>query len=277
MGTRPHGTAGRPDLDPRLAVQIGRVPLDLLDTNDPANAPAHRGIASELYGGGAEVRLQQELVVGLGGWRLLRALGIEPDVCHLNEGHAALAAVERARAFMTDHRQPFSVALTVTRAGNRFTTHTPVDAGLDRFEPGLMTRYFRRYAEQALEIPLDELLALGRRDPRDPGERFNMAWLAVRASRAVNGVSQLHAGVSRRLFQPLFRRFPAFSSNRMLREYTERCYVPAAAAYRERARDGGRHGAGVQQWRERDDPRGVPVRGRAFTVVRRTRFRRSPR
>lgn len=126
--------------------QVGRVKLYLLDSNDPANLPVHRGITGELYGGGPELRLKQEIALGLGGWRLLRALGIQPEVCHLNEGHAALAVLERARGFMEDARQPFDVALTVTRAGNVFTTHTPVAAGFDRFPPALVEQYLGEYA-----------------------------------------------------------------------------------------------------------------------------------
>jgi starch phosphorylase len=99
-------------------VQVGRAKLYLLDTNDPANQPAYRGIATELYGGGPELRVKQELVLGIGGWRLLRALGIHPEVCHLNEGHAAFAVLERARCYMEDNDQPFDVALAISRAGN---------------------------------------------------------------------------------------------------------------------------------------------------------------
>ncbi len=117
--------------------QVGRLRLYLLDSNDPANPPVYRGITSELYGGGPELRLTQELVLGIGGWRLLRGLGIKPDVCHLNEGHAAFAVLERARSFMEDTGQPFEVALAVSRVGNLFTTHTPVEAGFDRFAPSL--------------------------------------------------------------------------------------------------------------------------------------------
>ena len=146
-------------------VRIGRVVLYLLDSNDPANPPAIRGITSELYGGGAELRLQQELLLGIGGWRLLRMLRLEPEVCHLNEGHAAFAVLERARSFTEDTGQPFEVALAVTRA-------------------------------------------LGRENPDDPNEPFNMAYLAIRGSGAINGVSRLHGQVSRRIFQSLFPRWP---------------------------------------------------------------------
>ncbi len=190
-------------------VQVGRVRLYLLDSNDAANFPAHRGITSELYGGGPELRLRQELLLGIGGWRLLRALGLRPEVCHLNEGHAAFAVLERARSFMEDAGQPFQTALAVTRAGNIFTTHTAVPAGFDRFAPSLIAQYLGGYAEKKLGIALGDLMALGRRDPDDPAEDFNMAYLAVRGSGAVNGVSRLHGKVSRRIFQPLFPRWPA--------------------------------------------------------------------
>jgi len=189
-------------------VRVGRVRVYLLDTNDPANLPAYRGITSELYGGGSELRLKQELVLGIGGWRLLQALGINVEVCHLNEGHAAFAVLERARGQMQQTKQPFDVALSITRAGNLFTTHTAVAAGFDRFEPVLIEKYFGPYAESELAIPLAELLALGRHDPEAATEPFNMAYLAIRGSLAVNGVSRLHGKVSRRLFQDLFRRWP---------------------------------------------------------------------
>ena len=189
-------------------VQVGRVALYLLDSNDPANPPASRGIVSELYGGGPELRLRQELLLGLGGWRVLRALGLEPEVCHLNEGHAAFAVLERARTFMEASGQPFDVALAVTRAGNLFTTHTALPAGFDQFAPSLIERYLGRYAEEHLGIEPRRLLALGRTRPDDRDEPFNMAYLAVRGSFAVNGVSRLHGTVSRRIFQPLFPRWP---------------------------------------------------------------------
>jgi starch phosphorylase len=189
-------------------VQVGRVKLYLLDSNDAANFPIHRGITSELYGGGPELRLKQEMLLGIGGWRLLCALGIQPEVCHLNEGHAAFAVLERARSFMEATGQPFEVALAVTRTGNLFTTHTAVAAGFDRFAPALIEQYLGRYAEQKLGIPLHDLLALGRQNPNDLSESFNMAYLAVRGSGAVNGVSRLHEKVSRHIFLPLFPHWP---------------------------------------------------------------------
>ena len=187
--------------------RVGRVPLYLLDSNDLLNAPGDRGITGELYGGGPELRLQQELVLGIGGWRLLEALGIAPDVCHLNEGHAAFAILERARGYMVRTGRDFREALSVTQPGNLFTTHTPVAAGFDRFSPVLIAQYLGDYA-QGLGLPLAELLALGRAESENVDEPFNMAYLAVRGSGAVNGVSKLHGVVSRRIFEPLFPRRP---------------------------------------------------------------------
>ena len=189
-------------------VQVGFRKLYLLDSNDPANLPKYRAYTSELYGGGPELRLRQEQILGIGGWRLLEALNIHPDVCHLNEGHAAFAVLERARSYMEETGQPFPVALAVTRAGNLFTTHTPVEAGFDRFSADLMRSYFAAYAQDRLHISFEDLMALGRRNRYDEGEPFNMAYLAIRASGAINGVSRLHGQVSRKLFQPLFPGWP---------------------------------------------------------------------
>ena len=190
-------------------VQVGTVSLYLLDSNDIANLPGFRGITSELYGGGPELRLQQELVLGIGGWRLLNALNLRPDVCHLNEGHAAFAILERARTFMEASGQPFDSALAATRAGNIFTTHTAVPAGFDCFPPELIERYLGHYANTALNLSMRELLALGRRQADDAAEPFNMAYLSVRGCGGVNGVSRLHGEVSRGIFQPLFPRWPS--------------------------------------------------------------------
>ena len=188
--------------------QVGRTTLYLLDSNDVANFPPYRGITSELYGGGPELRLQQELLLGIGGWRLLAALGLRPEVCHLNEGHAAFAVLERARHFMKEAEVPFEVALAVTRAGNVFTTHTAVAAGFDRFDPALIEQYLGTYAKDTLGISPQRLLALGRMNADDPSERFNMAYLALRGSRVANGVSRLHGEVSRKVFAPLFPGWP---------------------------------------------------------------------
>jgi starch phosphorylase len=188
--------------------KVGRLALYLLDSNDPANPPAARGICSELYGGGPELRLRQELILGIVGWRLLRALRLEPEVCHLNEGHAAFAILERARSYMEDTGSSFDVALAVTRAGNLFTTHTPVPAGFDRFSPQLIDLYLRRYAEDGLGIDFHRLLALGRENRADVNAPFNMTYLAIRGSGAINGVSRLHGQVSRHIFRSFFPRWP---------------------------------------------------------------------
>ena len=188
--------------------RVGRVKLYLLDLNDPENPPIVRGITNELYGGGLEMRIAQEIVLGIGGWRLLKTLGLNPEVCHLNEGHAAFAVLERAAAFMQATGQPFEVALQATRAGNLFTTHTPVEAGFDRFPPNLMWQHLNNYAQNHLGLSFHDLMALGRQNPGNDEEPFNMAYLALRGSGAVNGVSQLHGKVSRRIFQSLFPRWP---------------------------------------------------------------------
>ena len=188
--------------------RLGRIPLYLLDANDPENRPADRGITAQLYGGDSEVRILQEMALGFGGWRLLRALGLSPSVCHLNEGHAAFAGLERAREMIARCGDRFDVALAATRAGNVFTTHTPVSAGFDRFPPDLVAAQLGAYARDELGLSRRDLLALGRANPDDVHEPFNMAWLATRCSGAINAVSRRHASVSRRIFQPLFPRIP---------------------------------------------------------------------
>jgi starch phosphorylase len=188
-------------------VRVGRVTLYLLDSNDPLNGPWDRGITANLYAAGEDKRLLQEIVLGVGGWQLLEALGIDAAVCHLNEGHAAFVALERARCFALRHRVPFGVALAATRAGNVFTTHTPVAAAFDRFDAELLRRYAQPWLESA-GIRLERLLAMGRRDPGDAAEPFHMAYLALRGSGFVNAVSRLHGRTSRTLFQPLFPHWP---------------------------------------------------------------------
>ena len=145
---------------------VGQVKLYLLDSNDLTNSAVDRGITSELYGGGQELRLQQEIALGIGGWRILSKLDIQPQICHLNEGHASLAVLERARNLMTSTGYSFDVALTATRSANVFTTHTPVEAGFDRFPPDMIERYLTSYAYE-LGIGLDGLFALGRKNPAD--------------------------------------------------------------------------------------------------------------
>jgi glycogen phosphorylase len=187
-------------------VQVGKVKLYLLDTNDAANFPVHRGITDELYVQEPELRLKQEIVLGIGGWKLIDALGTQPEVCHLNEGHAAFAILERTRSYMEKAKVPFDVALAATRPGNLFTTHTAVPSGFDRFPSALIRHYLGSYAESQLKVSFQDFMTLGREIP-DVGY-FNMAHLAIRGSGAINGVSKLHGFVSRRLFHLLFPRWP---------------------------------------------------------------------
>lgn len=175
--------------------QVGNVHLYLLDTNDMLNTPLDRAITGELYGGGPETRLKQEVVLGIGGVRLLHALKIDANVYHLNEGHAAFAILERARMM----GGLFDEAFHQAKKGTLFTTHTPVEAGFDRFHPDFIRKGFAEYAER-LGISIDEFLGLGQLEKEDP---FNMAYLAVRGSAFVNGVSKLHGEVSQKLFAPL--------------------------------------------------------------------------
>ena len=189
---------------------VGRTTLYLLDSNDPLNSPVDRGITAKLYGGGHEMRFLQEMVLGLGGWRLLERQGLDADVCHLNEGHAAFVVLERARSFMKKTGLTFWEALWATKGGNVFTTHTPVPAGFDTFDAAMLQR-FLPYVERFRSdtgVTRDELLALGRRDPANKDEPFNMAYLAMRGSSICNAVSRLHGDVSRRLFKELFPRWP---------------------------------------------------------------------
>jgi glycogen phosphorylase len=189
-------------------VQVGRTFLYLLDSNDAANFPVHRAITNELYGSGSELRFLQELVLGIGGWLLLEALDIHPEVCHLNEGHSAFLVVERALKFMDKNGCRFEEALLITRAGNIFTTHTAIGAGFDLFSPELVTLYLRDYINNRLKLSVNEFLALGRMNPNDEAEPLNTAYLAINGSSFVNGVSQLHHRVSQQLFAPLFPRWP---------------------------------------------------------------------
>jgi len=187
--------------------QVGSVRLFLLDSNDPLNSPSDRGITSKLYGGGQELRLVQEIALGIGGWRALEAMGLEIDVCHLNEGHAAFVTLERAKRFMEKNKVDCWEALWATRAGNVFTTHTPVAAGFDTFQPGLLLKYGQLYA-QRIGVAPDDLIALGRKNPDDRQEPFNMAYLAMRTCAMSNGVSRLHGEVSRHIFRDLYPEWP---------------------------------------------------------------------
>jgi len=187
--------------------QVGRVPLFLLDTNLEANSPQDRDITDQLYGGDMEMRIQQEIMLGIGGIRALKALGIHPAVCHMNEGHSAFLALERIRLLMEEHNLSFAEAREAATAGNVFTTHTPVPAGIDLFPPPLMDKYFADYYP-SLGLSREEFLALGRINPMDPNEPFSMAVLALRLSANANGVSKLHGTVSRRMWQGIWPGVP---------------------------------------------------------------------
>jgi glycogen phosphorylase len=211
-GRWPHVTLGFPGRQVRLRVwqaQVGRVRLYLLDSNDPLNGPVDRGITARLYAGGEEMRLMQEIALGIGGWRALEALGIPVGVCHLNEAHAAFATLERARRYATAHDLRFADALRVTRVGNVFTTHTPVRAAFDDFPMSLAVKYGVAYATE-LGIEPHELAALGQSTTGDSQESFAMVNLAVNTSGRINAVSRIHADVSRReVFSAFFPRWPA--------------------------------------------------------------------
>jgi starch phosphorylase len=189
-------------------VQVGRVPIYLMDTDVPANAPEDRELSARLYGGDQQMRISQEIVLGIGGVRALRALGIKPVVWHLNEGHAAFLQLERMREYVQDEGLSFEAALWAARGDSLFTTHTPVPAGIDIFPADLVETYFRHYYP-TLGLTRDQFLALGRENPRDTSQGFNMAVLAIRLASLVNGVSQLHGAVARKMWQSIWPDVPA--------------------------------------------------------------------
>ena len=189
-------------------VQVGRVPLYLLDTNVPQNNEADKDIANQLYGGDSEMRIRQEILLGIGGLRALLKMGIEPTVCHMNEGHSAFLALERIRVMMERYDIGFDEAREASRAGTLFTTHTPVPAGIDTFPPEMIDRYFRDFWGQ-IKLTRDQFLALGRRNSTSSNDPFNMAILAIRMAAATNGVSELHGMESRRMWQDMWPEIPA--------------------------------------------------------------------
>ncbi|WP_029922594.1 alpha-glucan family phosphorylase [Nevskia soli] len=188
-------------------VQVGRVSLLLLDCNDPRNSAADRGITATLYPAGLETRFVQQLVLGIAGWRVLEALGYIPEVCHFNEGNAALVALERIRALMQEKKLGFLDALWTARAGNVFTTHTPVAAAFDTFPTEMVLKYLRHYLEEH-GIGEEDFLALGRCNRSDGAEPFNPSYFGLRTAGRINGVSQIHRDVSRNLYQRLYPRRP---------------------------------------------------------------------
>ncbi len=189
-------------------IDVGRVKLYLLDTNIPQNKSAeYREITDQLYGGDIHKRIRQEIVLGIGGLRALRKVGVKPTVHHMNEGHSAFLGIERARVLMQENGLTFEQALEATRLSNVFTTHTSVPAGIDLFDSSLVYDYFHGYCEQA-NIPFEKLLVLGRKNLNDPAERFSMAVLALKTSAFRNAVSVLHRSVSKAMFQDLWPRLP---------------------------------------------------------------------
>lgn len=188
---------------------VGKVTLYLLDTNIPENGKQEmRDITDQLYGGEIDLRIQQEIVLGVGGLRALRAMGMRPTVFHMNEGHSAFLAVERLRIMMTTHGLSFREALDAVRASNVFTTHTPVAAGIDLFDEGKLWDYFAVYCREA-GMTGEQFFSLGRRNANDASEKFSMAILAMMTSNYRNAVSRLHGEVSRKMWAGLWPSLPA--------------------------------------------------------------------
>jgi starch phosphorylase len=188
-------------------VQVGRVPLYLLDANVPENRPEDREITARLYGGDREMRLRQEILLGIGGVRAINSLGVEPSVCHMNEGHSGFLSLERIRQRMERDQLTFEQAREVVASSNVFTTHTPVPAGIDTFAPDLIEKYLSEYCK-SMGLSIKELLALSRMNPADQQEPFCMAVLAFRTAHRSNGVSKLHGEVSRELFSRVWPGVP---------------------------------------------------------------------
>jgi phosphorylase/glycogen(starch) synthase len=184
-------------------VQVGRVPLYLLDTDYEANHEGDRGITHNLYGGDIENRLKQEILLGIGGIRALRSIGLDTDLYHCNEGHAAFTGLERLREYIQEENMTYPEAMEVVRGSSLFTTHTPVPAGHDSFEEDLLRTYIAHYPNR-LQITWNQFMNLGRFHPNHMDEKFSMSVLAVRLSQEVNGVSKLHGEVSRRMFTDLW-------------------------------------------------------------------------
>ncbi len=188
-------------------VQVGRIPLYLLDANLEVNRPDDRSITGPLYGGDKEFRVRQEVMLGIGGIHALAGVGHSPTVCHMNEGHSAFLALERIRRAMTEHGVSFSVGQLACAAGNVFTTHTPVPAGNDVFERNVVRRYLEPH-RAALGLSEEDLLRLGRVDPNDATAGFSMPILAIKNAAHFNGVSALHGDVSKEMYRDLWPEFP---------------------------------------------------------------------
>ncbi|GAA0550536.1 alpha-glucan family phosphorylase [Chitinophaga japonensis] len=187
-------------------IMAGRVPLYLLDTDVAANNAADRQITAQLYNGDPDLRLQQELLLGIGGVRMLAALGIQPAIYHINEGHAAFTALERIRELMHAAHLDFEEALEIVRNTTQFTTHTALPAAMDLFSEEQLRAYLS-YMAQDLNITWEQVMSLGRADAHNSSELFSMMYLAARCSQEINGVSRLHRIISCRLLQPLWKDF----------------------------------------------------------------------
>jgi starch phosphorylase len=188
-------------------LHVGRVPVYLLDTNLQENSPADREITARLYGGGTEMRIKQEIVLGIGGMRALEALNILPTIYHMNEGHSTFLALERIRLLLAKQNLSFDEARQLVMATNVFTTHTPVPAGIDMFSPDMMLKYFRPMIP-ALKLDEEGFLALGRENVADKKQGFSMAVCAIRLADNVNAVSKLHDEVSRKMWHNLWPGVP---------------------------------------------------------------------
>jgi starch phosphorylase len=188
-------------------IDVGRVPLYMLDTNVEPNPPEFRLTTGQLYGGNREMRLRQEIVLGIGGVRALKALGIVPTVIHMNEGHSAFSALERINILRKEKGLSFDAAREIVLSSTVFTTHTPVPAGNDVFDPNLVQAYFEQYSKD-LGINFKVLLGYGRLDPYNDAEPFGMSTLALRLSAHANGVSKLHGKISRTMWQQIWRHHP---------------------------------------------------------------------
>ena len=186
---------------------VGRIPLYLLDTNLQENSPADREITAKLYGGGTEMRIKQEIVLGIGGVRALEALNVSPTVFHMNEGHSAFLALERIRVLLDNSPMSFDEARQAVMATDVFTTHTPVPAGIDTFAPELMLKYFKSFIP-SLKLDEEGFLALGREDVSNTKQGFSMAVLAIRLADGMNAVSALHGEVSRKMWHNLWPQVP---------------------------------------------------------------------
>jgi phosphorylase/glycogen(starch) synthase len=208
-------------------INVGRVKLYLLDTDIDENNPSDRKITHQLYGGDQNNRFLQELLLGVGGIRLLDAIKSNADMFHCNEGHAAMIGMERLRKFINDENLSFEEAKEVVRASTLFTTHTPVPAGHDRFDEDMIRTYLPHYADR-LNLNWNDFMGLGRVNVQDQSEKFSMSILASKLSQGMNGVSRIHGRVSREMFAEMF---PGYYPNELYIGYvTNGVHLPTWAS-----------------------------------------------